>query len=274
MLHCPQNVAVSHHRAATPAGVLPAFVIAPRYRSEAPPMFALHGIARNPHTLVELFLPEAERTGRVVVVPEFAENRWPVFQRPCGRARPDQALLGLLAHLAKIDSAFAGRVALFGHSGGAQLAHRWAMLFPQKVARLNIAAAGWYCLPDASMPYPYGLGAGETPDSDRWARRHAEALDAYLGLSVRVFVGTRDTERDDSLRQNDALDYRQGHTRIARAETYVERFRAAAAHRGIRHDIDLSRLPGITHDVAEAITRANLARRVMGDTPEILIPTT
>lgn len=273
MLHCSQTVTVSRHRAATPAGVLPAFVIRPRFASEAPPVVVLHGISRNPRKLVELFLPEAERTGRSVVVPHFSASRWPVFQRPGGKARPDQALLGLLAYLAMIDSAFAGKVALFGHSGGAQLAHRWAMLFPHKVARLNLAAAGWYCLPDTTMPYPYGLGTESTLDSHRWARRHAEALDAYLALPVRVFVGTRDTERDSSLRMTAALDREQGRTRLGRAETYFDRFRAAAALRSIRHNIDLIRLPNVSHDVAEAITRADLAQRVMGDTPDTLIPT-
>lgn len=273
MLHCPQTVTVSRHRAASPAGVLPAFVIKPRFASAAPPMVVLHGISRNPRKLVELFRSEAERTGRSVVVPHFSASRWPVFQRPGGKARPDQALLGLLAHLAVIDSAFAGQVALFGHSGGAQLAHRWAMLFPQKVARLNLAAAGWYCLPDTTMAYPYGLGTDGTPDRDRWARRHAEALNAYLSLPVSVFVGTRDTARDGSLRMTAALDREQGRTRFGRAETYVDRFRAAAAHRGISHDIDLIRLPDVGHDVAEAITRTDLAQRVMGDTPDIPIPT-
>lgn len=265
MLQSHRTATVSRCRAAGPAGVLSAFVIEPVQRSHIPPLVALHGISRNPRTLVKLFRREAARTGRVIVVPHFPASRWPVFQRPCRSARPDQALLALLAQLAQTDPAFAGRLALFGHSGGAQLAHRWAMLYPQKVARLNLAAAGWYCLPDDSMPYPYGLGHGDAPDAGHWSRRHADALNAYLALPVRVFVGTEDTARDDSLRKSDDLDDMQGRTRLARAETYVGRFHAAAVRHGIRPDIDLIRLPGVTHDVADAITSAGLARRVMDD---------
>lgn len=93
----------------------------------------------------------------------------------------------------------AGPVDVFGHSGGAQLAHRFAMLNPHRVERLSLAAAGWYCLPDASMAYPYGLGIDEDPASLRWARRHEQALSAYLSLPVQVFIGPEDSLRDNTL---------------------------------------------------------------------------
>jgi pimeloyl-ACP methyl ester carboxylesterase len=237
-------------------------VITPRRLCGLPPLVVLHGISRNAEELVDLFTPEAETCGRIIVVPHFSEALWPHFQRPCRSARPDQALLALLGHLSMIGPAFSGSVDLFGHSGGAQLAHRFAMLYPHKVGRLNLAAAGWYCLPDASMAYPYGLGAGAERDSLPWARRHQQALPIYLRLSVRVFVGTEDTLRDEALRTSPLLDRVQGLTRIARAQTFVDRFRAAAQVRGLDPDITLTRLTGIGHDVAQAIRHADLARRV------------
>lgn len=256
------NVTDPDIRIASPSGTLAARVIRPANRSDLTPLVVLHGISRNAQDLVDLFKPEAERSGRTVIVPHFTEKDWPDFQRPSRNARPDQALLALLAHLAVLDPALSGPVDLFGHSGGAQLAHRFAMIYPQKVAVLNLVAAGWYCLPDASMAYPYGLGTDATPEAAQWARRHHHALPAYLRRAVRVFVGTQDTERDASLRQNPDLDRVQGRTRIARAETYVARFRAAAAVRGVVPDIALTRLPGVAHDVAQAIRQADLARRV------------
>ncbi len=222
----------------------------------------LHGISRNADELLDLFQPEATRSGRIILVPHFTPARWPHFQRPCRAARPDLALLALLAHLAVVDPAFAGRVDLFGHSGGAQLAHRFAMLYPHRVGRLHLAAAGWYCLPDTSMAYPYGLGADATPDSLTWSRRHGQALPAFLRLCVQVFVGTADRQRDAALRQDAALDQAQGRTRIARAETYVTRFRAAARAAGIAPDITLTHLPGVAHDVGQAIRDGNLATLV------------
>lgn len=229
---------------------------------ELPPLVVLHGISRNADELVDLFTPEAAKSGRIVVVPYFSERRWPHFQRPSRVARPDRALLALLLHLATLDPAFSGRVDLFGHSGGAQLAHRFAMLYPHKAGQLSLAAAGWYCLPDTSMAYPYGLGVDETTASLTWARRHEQALPGYLQLSVHVYIGTEDTERDETLRQTPQLDRIQGLTRVARAQTYVARFRAAALQRGIAPEIALTPLPGVSHDVAQAIHKADLAFRV------------
>ena len=253
---------VTSHRVASSSGTLPARVINPAGLSGLPPLVVLHGISRNADELVDLFAPVAEKRGRIVVVPHFSEAYWPHFQRPCRAARPDQALLAMLSHLAMIDNAFAGPVDLFGHSGGAQLAHRFAMLYPHRVGQLNLAAAGWYCLPDTSMAYPYGLGIDAEPTSLPWARRHQQALSAYLRLSVRVFIGLQDSLRDDALRKTPQLDRVQGLTRIARAQTYVAHFRKAAQALGITPDISLTHLPGVGHDVAQAIRDAGLATKV------------
>jgi pimeloyl-ACP methyl ester carboxylesterase len=261
---------IAAYRIASSSGTLQARVITPTINSLLPPLVVLHGISRNARDLVDFFKPEADRSGRTIVVPHFTEKAWPCFQRPSRNARPDQALLALLTHLALLDPAFEGPVDLFGHSGGAQLAHRFAMLYPQKVGTLSLAAAGWYCLPDASMDYPYGLGADATPGAQMWARWHDRAIPTYLRLAVRVFVGTQDIERDASLRQNPDLDRIQGRTRLARAESYVDRFRAAALARGIVPDIALTRMPGVVHDVAQAVERADLARRVTEAEPATL----
>lgn len=253
---------ITPHLVASPAGSLSVRVIRPADLSGLPPVVALHGISRNADELTDLFLPEAERSGRIVIVPHFAQAQWPHFQRPCRAARPDQALLAALSHLATMDPAMAGQIDLFGHSGGAQLAHRFAMLYPHRVGRLHLAAAGWYCLPDTSMAYPYGLGADATAGSLTWARRHKQALPSYLRLPVEVYVGTADTLRDETLRQTPELDRIQGLTRLSRAETYVERFRAAARAEGIAPDIRLIRLPGVAHDVGQAVRQGNLAARV------------
>jgi len=178
----------------------------------------------------------------------------------------------LLAHRAAIAPLLAGQVDLFGHSGGAKLAHRFAMLYPHKVARLHLTAAGWYCLPDTSMAYPYGLGVDATRGSLTWARRHQQALPAFLRLPVRVYVGTADDQRDGALRQSPQLDRGQGPTRIARAETYVARFRAAAEACGAVPDITLTRLPGVAHDVGKAIRQGNLAAIVTQDPTPRLAP--
>ena len=245
------------------AGRLSARLVRPRRRSDAPPLVVLHGISRNADTLERLFTPEAERTGRTLIVPHFPAQDWPDFQRPSKAARPDQALLSLLNMVAAQFPDVAGPVDIFGHSGGAQLAHRLAMLYPHRVGALHLGAAGWYCLPDQSMPYPYGLAPGTDAYCANGARRNAAALREFLHLPVCVYVGTRDVTRDDALRKNRALDARQGPHRHARACTYVTAFNAAAKAAGLPPRAQLIELPDCDHDVVRAITRNGLAARVL-----------
>lgn len=251
---------VEKTRVATPAGALPARIIRPAAPSGLPPLVVLHGISRNAGELAALFRPHALASGRTVVVPHFSRRRWPHFQRPCDAARPDQALLALLRHLETTDPAFAGPVDLFGHSGGAQLAHRFAMLYPHRARRLNLVAAGWYCLPDATMAWPYGLRAGDDRRAAIWTRRNEAALAAYLRLEVAVFVGSRDVERDEALRKTSDLDAIQGRTRLERAKTYVRSFRLAALTRDVRPAITLTQMKNVAHDAAQAVTEGRLAR--------------
>lgn len=263
------SASIEKMRVASPVGALPARIVRPAALSGRPPLVVLHGISRNASELATLFLPHAQKSGRIVVVPHFSRKRWPHFQRPSKASRPDGALLALMRLLEGTDPAFSGPVDLFGHSGGAQLAHRFAMLYPNRVRRLNLVAAGWYCLPDASMSYPYGLRPGEDRQSALWARRNEAALNAFLQLEVEVFVGTRDTERDEALRKTPELDRTQGLTRLERAETYVRSFRAAALMRGVRPDIALTRLKDVAHDAAQAIARGQLARIVCCAAPAL-----
>jgi pimeloyl-ACP methyl ester carboxylesterase len=224
------------------------------------PLVALHGISRNARALWQAFGPLAEAQGRALLVPHFAKDHWPLFQR-IDRARPDLALLDLL-HQAGLSGQ---RVDLFGFSGGAQLAHRFAMLYPHRVGTLHLAAPGWYTLPDTGVTWPQGLGA--------CPQRHLRSFDAaslsrlqlshYLSLRVRLWVGALDVQRDSSLRQTVELDAGQGKTRVERAERYAEAFDRAARAMGITPDITLTVLPGCHHDFTQCATVGGLAALVM-----------
>lgn len=263
----PETSRICRLHSTSPAGILRARVIVPDRPTHARPLLVLHGISRNAQELTDLFRPEAERCGRFVIVPRFSEQGWPHFQRPGRAARPDQALLSLLAGFAATWPDQAGPVDIFGHSGGAQLAHRFAMLFPQKAGDLHLGAAGWYCLPDDSMPYPYGLGTGGDPRDLFWIRRMQAALGRFLDRRISLYIGTRDTDRDDALRITPALDRGQGPDRLRRAHAYARALRDAAAARGLVPRVRLTELPGCAHDVGWAIRNAGLARQVMTPAP-------
>jgi pimeloyl-ACP methyl ester carboxylesterase len=230
-------------------------------RAQRPkPLVALHGISRDALALWRAFGPLAAGDGRALLVPRFTQRDWPQFQQ-IGRVRPDLVLLDLLQQAGLVKE----RVDLFGFSGGAQLAHRFAMLYPHRVATLHLAAPGWYTLPDTTVPWPLGL----KPGPDRRLRGFDAAalsrlqLRHYLGLKVRLWVGELDVDRDASLRQTDALDALQGKTRLDRAAAYAEAFRRAARAQGITPDIDLTVLPGCGHDFSDCARIGNLATRVL-----------
>jgi pimeloyl-ACP methyl ester carboxylesterase len=224
------------------------------------PLVALHGISRNARAMWQAFGPLAAAEGRTLLVPRFADGPWPRFQQ-IGRVRPDLALLDLFQ-----QAGLAGqKIDLFGFSGGAQLAHRFAMIYPHRVATLHLAAPGWYTFPDSSLPWPQGLGA---PASRRQRAFDAAAqsrlqLRQYLSLRVRLWVGARDTARDASLRQTPDLDACQGKTRLERAFRYAEAFDRVARAMGLTPDIDLTVLPGCGHDFTECDEVGGLAARVV-----------
>ncbi|MCU0902544.1 MAG: alpha/beta hydrolase [Tabrizicola sp.] len=228
--------------------------------SASPPLVVLHGISRDARALWNAFGPLAAAEGRTLLVPRFSKRAWPLFQQ-VGPARPDLALLDLFG-----QAGLAGqRVDLFGFSGGAQLAHRFAMLYPQRVATLHLAAPGWYTLPDTHISAPLGLG----PAQGRQLRGFDAAalsrlqLTSFLSLKVRLWVGALDIGRDASLRQTPVLDALQGRTRLERASHYAETFARAARTRGIDPDISLTVLPGCGHDFTDCARTGGLAEHVL-----------
>lgn len=242
---------------------LPARIDLPQGAARREPLVAIHGISRDAHAIRAGFLPEMRNAGRALVTPRFGRRNWPHFQR-IGKARPDLALLSLLARVGCDHDVQTDKVALFGYSGGAQLVHRFAMIHPHRVAALHVAAAGWYCLPDPTVAWPAGLAAQGNPLADLKLAR----LDAFLRLPVRLYVGENDTAREAALRQNPALDARQGMTRLERARTYHAAFTAAAQRRGIQPDITLTLLPGCGHDFTECARTGGLARLVCASQEE------
>jgi len=236
---------------------LDAYVYLPRTLAPQARVVAIvHGISELPRQHVECFAPLAERQGTVLVAPHFSRPNFRDYQR-LGRggrgARADQALERLVEEVARESHARAGRIFLFGYSGGGQFAHRYAMAHPQRVAAAVVASAGWYTFPDAERRYPRGIRGG----SDL-AGAHFEP-DAFLRVPLLVTVGARDVERDASLRQGAALDREQGRNRVERAERWVEAMQAAAQQCGLPPAVGLRRLEGVGHSFEDNAERGALA---------------
>ncbi len=229
-----------------------------------PPLIALHGISRKADAIYAAFAASAIDTGRILIVPRFSRAQWPVFQR-IGRARPDKAILALIKKLRSSGTTEAESFELFGFSGGAQLAHRFALLHPSLVSGLHLASAGWYCLPNMTLSYPAGLGQParslQSSENDLLAKMQVQLTD-YLRLPLSVYVGTADTTQDATLRSKPRLNAVQGPHRLARARSYVAHFIEAAETRGIKPNAQLILLDGCGHDFSQCAVRGGLTRHI------------
>ncbi|HEY5657585.1 MAG TPA: hypothetical protein VIY27_07320 [Myxococcota bacterium] len=235
---------------------LDAYVYLPRTLAPQARVVAIvHGISELPRQHVEHFAPLAERHGVVLVAPHFSRQRFRDYQRlgRSGRgARADCALERLVEQVARECHARAGRLYLFGYSGGGQFVHRYVLAHPQRVAAAVAASAGWYTFPDPERRYPRGV------------RRQRDLAgvdfepDAFLRVPLLVTVGARDVERDASLRRSAALDREQGRNRVERAERWVEAMRRAAEQRGLVPSVELRRLEGVGHSFEENALRGGL----------------
>jgi poly(3-hydroxybutyrate) depolymerase len=193
----------------------------------APLLVDTHGFSRNVEEHATLFAPYAERYGVVLVAPYFSRDRHADYQR-LGRKdvrRADLALDAIVEEVETLTGAEADKFYLFGFSGGAQFAHRYALAHPERVARAVVAAAGWYTFPDGATRYPYGLALGDELPGVRFEP------EAFLRVPIRVIVGEADTG-SRNLRRNARVDRQQGTTRRERAHNWTRAMRRAAEARG------------------------------------------
>ena len=246
------------------ADAIEAWIYTPRkIDPKAAPLVAVHGISRRAKQQAELFADAADRVGRIVIAPHFPKSTWAKYQRITKRHRADLPFLGLLDHVRLTGVADTRRFELFGYSGGAQFAHRFAMLYPQRLTKLHVAAAGWYCMPNTSARFPYGLAIRDGQRRD-FGQPIPRALNRFLSLPIQVLCGEQDTTRDRELRQLPSVDRQQGQTRLARAQRYAGALIDAACSQGIAPDVSFQKIPDCAHSFAHCVYRGGLDRLVLG----------
>jgi pimeloyl-ACP methyl ester carboxylesterase len=195
-----------------------------------PLVVLVHGISRNAREQMLAFGPLAARSGFTLVAPVFTKEFCRDYQRlgwTGGGLRADLALQHIVAEISRDIGANSDSFCLFGHSGGAQFAHRYTLAWPRHVRRLAVCAAGYYTFPVPSLPFPLGL------DCRLVDRASGLDLEGFLRVPTMVAVGARDIERDGNLRRDQDLDDLQGENRLERARRWAEARRRAAIERGL-----------------------------------------
>lgn len=220
------------------------------------PLVLMHGISRNAPALIAGFRPLAEELGISLLAPIFPGTGHKNYQRPATRSgHSDTALLDLLADLGGVGGDF-GRVDMFGFSGGAQFAHRFALLQPGRCRRLLLASSGWYTFPHLQERYPYGIGRKGAPDP-------RFDLAGFLELSIKVVVGELDITRDPGLRSKGNVDEVQGLNRLERGANWTQAIAALMAERGAAGEAQFQVLPDCGHSFDDCVTVGGLRKTAM-----------
>lgn len=111
---------------------------------------------------------------------------------------------------------------IFGHSAGSQLLHRFLIFQPENLAnRFVLSAAGWYCMPDPTVDFPYGTKISPAQNT---------SMVPVFATETYVMVGQDDTDPNSfNLRHTPEADL-QGNHRLERAQYfYSESYDLAAA---------------------------------------------
>lgn len=227
------------------------FLYAPDSAAPTTPLFVcVHGISRNAEEHARAFAPLADRFGAIVLAPLFDERHYEDYQR-LGRSgqgeRADLALDRMIEAVRSDLGLAGGRVFLYGHSGGAQFVHRFAMAHPERVAGLALSAAGWYTWPDATLPYPLGIGQPTDLDNVAFDPRR------FLTIPACIFVGEDDVSRDGAFNRSTRLDLLQGTTRLERARRWAAAMTDAARGAGYDTNYTVHEIPGADHDFTRMV---------------------
>ncbi len=239
------NRGTIHHRTIDGMSQLEYFLYIPEtYQDDGKILYTIHGISRNAEEHIRGFVAQAERHGAVLVAPLFRKENFPRYQQlgtNVQQERADMAFDHILQDAHHGLGVSPAPMRMFGFSGGGQFLHRYAMFYPKRVARMVLAAPGWYTFPDPERKYPYGLKS--TSD---WPQLQF-SLENFLRIPTLVLVGEEDDLRDKDLNKDREIDSFQGLNRIERAERWVSSNRNLARSYDIPADFRLETIPNASH---------------------------
>lgn len=218
-------------------------------------LVVMHGLRRDADRYRDDWRPIAERRGVLLLVPEFGQRKFPGtrwynfgnLQDEAGRATPPVAwTFGALDRAVVEAMRLAGArregFALFGHSAGAQFAHRFMLLTgAPRAEAVVVANAGSYTLPRFDRPFPEGLG-GTAADP--------EVLRAVFGRPVVVMLGETDTDPEHPTLPRQPWAMAQGSHRFARGWHFFDAARRRAEAIGAPFAWRVASVPGVGHSNA------------------------
>lgn len=220
----------------------------------------VHGARSHASRCFGLMQPFAAARRRALVAPAFATPAYAGFQRLEAAGTPLGAAVAFHAVVRDITTRL-GRtgqpIDLIGISGGAQFAHRYALLAPERVRRLVLCAPGWYTMLDCARPFPEGVGRSVASGG------RPIAIDDFLAIPTLIAIGERDVHRGPTLRIGPEIDAVQGEHRLSRAIRWHEHVETVARRHGVPSRTQLALLPATGHSFRDAVTAGGLGELAM-----------
>lgn len=239
------------------------FTYKPATFRDGPMLMVFHGVLRNAEEYRDHAIPMGDRFGALIVAPLFDEETFPYPKYQLGgvvvdgKATPPEERTGqYVIRIAKELRQREGRddmpYSLIGHSGGGQFLVRLAAFIPTEAHRIVAANPGTHTFPSLSADFPYGFG-GLPKDLQT-----DDVLKAYLAQPLTIYVGTRDTERDEYLDVTPPAE-KQGPVRFVRGQNAFAAAKKLADEKQWPFGWRLVVAQGIEHDHEKMFNHAACA---------------
>ncbi|MGS2739541.1 hypothetical protein [Sinomicrobium sp. M5D2P17] len=239
-----------------------------------PVLFVLHGSSRNAVDYRNAWIPLANQYKVAIIAPEFSDRYYPggnaynlgnVFidgDHPSSSTLHAEEMWTfsliepLFDEVKVLMENTSNTYDIYGHSAGAQFAHRFIMLKPgARVRKVVASSSGWYTVPDNTIIFPYGIE--ESPIT---------SLDPqdYFSRELILQIGENDTDPGSAgLRHNAFLDVEQGMNRYERTLHFYDKSDSIARSGDFPFRWKLLVVPDAAHDFRNTISDA--AASLYGD---------
>ncbi len=213
---------------------------------------ALHGVGARGDAFAQRLIADANRNGWVLIAPTF-----PYRDHMDMRSLLDEDIFytrllnnALTTLPRRLGIRLRQHVLLYGFSRGGQLAHRFALFYPERVASVATLSAGTYTLPlekrtqnDATQILVLPFGIGDLKDRVG----HSFDTKQFGKISFWVAVGGNDDRVSDVPR---AFDDYVGRNRVQRAAAF------SAAVKQIGGEAHFAAFPNVGHEVTNEMHQA------------------
>jgi poly(3-hydroxybutyrate) depolymerase len=227
-----------------------------------PVVIMLHGAERNASAYLDQWARVADLYQLVVVAPTFDKENFKgsdrynlgnVWNEKEERFIPERewtysVVEPLFDQFVKALGSRESQYYLSGHSAGAQFVHRFLYFVPNnRAAKVFIANAGWYTLPDGQRDYPFGIR--NIPQIDK-------SIHQFYSKPVLLALGEADTDTTSANFQRGVPYSLQGANRFERGKNFFRTVQSAARVHGTSLRWTMVSLPGVAHSNAETAKQA------------------